>query len=121
VNSSVFAVKPGSPFTMTMRARVSPASAGSGNFAVIFLFDGLERGDLAPRMTVPIAPAPAVVATAQTDADGRYSAALPAQTVAGKFQVQANFAGSKAMWPAFAAVPDGDEDDRDEPDREGRR
>jgi hypothetical protein len=120
VNSSVFTVKPGSPFMMTMRVRVSPASAGSGNFAVIFLFDGLERGGaLAPPMTVPIAPAPVVVATAQTDAEGRYSAALPAQTVAGKFQVQANFAGSTAMWPAFAAVLDGDEDDRDEPDREG--
>jgi hypothetical protein len=111
VNSSAFNVEPGSAFTMTMRARVSPASAGSGYFAVIFLFNGVERGDLAPRMTVTIAPAPAIVATAQTDADGRYSVAVPAQTVAGKFQLQANFAGSTALWPAFAGMPDGDKDD----------
>jgi hypothetical protein len=80
VNSSAFTVEPGSAFTMTMRARVSPASAGSGYFAVIFLFNGVERGDLAPRMTVMIAPAPAIVATAETYADGRYNVTLPAQT-----------------------------------------
>jgi hypothetical protein len=116
VNSSAFTVKPGSPFTMTMRARVSPASAGSGCFSLIFLFNGVERGDLAPRMTVPIAPAPASVATAQTDADGRYSVALPAQTVAGKFQLQANFAGSNTLWPAFAGAPEDDDSDREGPD-----
>jgi hypothetical protein len=111
VNASAFTVEPGSAFTMTMRARVSPAPADSGNFALIFLFppDGVERGDLAPRMTVPIAAAPAIVATAQTDADGRYSVALPAPSAAGKFQLQAKFAGSPMLWPAFAGVPHGDE------------
>jgi hypothetical protein len=111
VNSSAFTVKPGSPFTMTMSARVSPASAGSGNFAAIFLVNGLE---IEPRMTVPIAPEAAVVATTQTDADGHYNVALPAQTVAGKFQLQARFAGSNTLWPAFAGVPDGDDTDRDD-------
>jgi hypothetical protein len=104
VNSSPFTVTPGSAFTMRMRARVSPASAGSGVFALIFLFNGVEQGDLAPRMTVPFAAAPAIVATTQTDADGHYGVALPAPTVAGTFQLQANFAGSSTLWPAFANV-----------------
>ena len=116
VNSSAFAVEPGSAFTMTMRARVSPASADSGNFALIFLFppDGVERSDLGPRQTVPIAAAPAIVATAETDADGRYSVALPQPTVAGKLQLQARFAGSGTTWPAFAAKSEDEEKDRDD-------
>jgi hypothetical protein len=115
VNASAFTVEPGSAFTMTMRARVSPASADSGNFALIFLFppNGVERGDLAPRMTVPIAAAPAIVATAQTDADGRYSVALPSPTVAGKFQLQARFAGSSTTWPASAAELEDEEGDHE--------
>jgi hypothetical protein len=120
VNSSPFAVKPGSAFTMKMQARVSPASAGSGVFALIFLFNGVERGDLAPRMTVPIAAAPAVVGTAQTDADGHYSVALPAQTVPGKSELQARFAGSRTVWPAFAGVSEDDESDHERPERLSR-
>ena len=80
MNSSAFAVKPGSAFALKMQARVSRASAGSGSFDLIFVFVGVERSDLAPRMTVPIAAAPVVVATAQTDADGYFGVALPAQT-----------------------------------------
>jgi hypothetical protein len=113
VNASPFTVEPGSAFTMTMRARVSPASADSGNFALIFLFppNGVERSDLAPRQTVPIAAAPAIVASAETDADGRYSVALPQPTVAGKFQWQARFAGSSTTWPAFAAESEDEDGD----------
>jgi hypothetical protein len=110
VNASPFTVEPGSAFTMTTRARVSPASVDSGNFALIFFIDSVERDDLAPRMTVPIAAAPAIVATAQTDADGRYSVSVPAPTVAGTFQLRARFAGSQTLWPAFAGVPEHDDD-----------
>jgi hypothetical protein len=118
VNSSAFAVKPGSAFALKMQARVSPASAGSGSFDLIFLYDGVERSDLAPRMTVPIAAAPVIVAAAQTDADGHFGVALPAQTIPGRFELQARFAGSNLVWPAFAAAP---EDDRREEEGQDRQ
>lgn len=47
-------------------------------------------------MTAPIAAAQAIVAAAQTDADGRYSVSLPAPTIAGTFQLLAKFAGSQS-------------------------
>jgi hypothetical protein len=45
--------------------------------------------------------------------------ALPAQTVSGKFQLQAKSVGSDTLWSAFAGVPDGDEARREELDRPG--
>jgi hypothetical protein len=110
VNSQPFTVEAGSEFTMTLRARVSPASAESGNFALIFFPPvGVLPDAVAPQRTVPIAAAPAIVATAQTDADGSYSVVLPAPGVSGKFQLQARYAGSQTLWPAFAGVPEQDD------------
>jgi hypothetical protein len=104
VNSSSFAVTPGSTFSLTVQARISPASAGSGYFALIFLVGGKEVDSVAPRVTLPFAPGTSILGSVQTGIDGSYSLTIPPQP-AGVFQLQASFAGSDTLWPAFAAAP----------------
>ncbi|MES2125996.1 MAG: DUF4214 domain-containing protein [Pseudomonadota bacterium] len=96
LNSATFAVAPGSSFTLTIDARVSPVSANSGMFALIFL-DKVEQS----RQVLLFEPGRADIGTARTAADGSYSVpyALPAT---GTYQIKASYAGSESLWPTMA-------------------
>ena len=97
VSSAFFTVTPGSNYVLTVRARVSPSSVGSGKFALIFLAGGIET----TRATLPFSPAKVVVGTTQTTGDGTYS--LPsAPPGADQFRIQAAFQGDDSRWPATA-------------------
>jgi len=101
VNSLQFAVTSGSAFTVAVQARISPFSVGSGFFSVVFLANGTETS----RANLAFAPANLNVGTAQTLNDGSYSFSFVPPNPPEDFELQANFAGSDALWPAFASTP----------------
>ncbi len=102
VNSTFFPITPGSTFTLTVQARVSPASVGSGYFAMIFL--DATGGSPVPRVTLPFAPGISRLGSPRTTGDGTYSLVFPAQP-AGSMRLDASFAGSDTLWPAIASAP----------------
>jgi hypothetical protein len=89
-NSSAFAVTPGSAFTLTVQARISPSSTGSAVLAFIFLIGGSEVDSVAPRVTLPFTPGTSSLGTVQTANDGSYSLTFAPQP-AGVFQLQASY------------------------------
>ncbi len=100
INSVSFPVTPGSSYNLTVQARISPDSVGSGYFALIFF----EATGKSSRDTLLFAPGTITLGSAQTSADGTYvlpSLSLP-QT--GTYQVQASYAGTDTLWPAFATT-----------------
>ncbi len=98
VNSGLFAVTPGSSFTLTIQARISPYSPGSGVFALTFPAVDPTKST---RVTLPFATGTVPLSADQTGSDGSFSLAIPGDKTAG-FQVQATYAGTDALWPAFA-------------------
>jgi hypothetical protein len=97
VNSGPFAVTAGDSYSLTIEARVSPSSAGSGHFAVVFLG---ANGTEVSRDTLNFAAPILTLGSAQTASDGTY--AIPFTPLnAGEFQFQAGYAGTSALWPAF--------------------
>ena len=103
VNSLPIRVTPGSIFSLTIQARVSPSSVGSGNFALVFIG---STGTEVSRSTLEFAPPTLALGRAQTAGDGTYSLSF-APPGAGDFQVQAAYSGTSALWPAFAIGPIG--------------
>jgi uncharacterized protein (TIGR03437 family) len=101
VNSSPLSVIPGDSYTWTIRARVSPASVGSGQFALVFLG---AAGTETSRVTLDFAPPTLTLGAGQTASDGTYSIAF-APLNPGVFQAQAGYPGNSALWPAFAGSP----------------
>jgi uncharacterized protein (TIGR03437 family) len=99
VNGGPVTVIPGDNFNLKIRARVSPSSAGSGQFALVFLG---ASGTEVSRATVEFAPPTLTLGTAQTAGGGTYSIAF-APLHPGGFQLQAGFAGTSAQWPAFTS------------------
>ncbi|HEU4851566.1 MAG TPA: DUF4214 domain-containing protein [Telluria sp.] len=95
INSAPFAVTPGSKFTLTIRARVSPGSVGSGAFALIFL-----KNTEHSRKSLPFRPGTTVLASGKTAADGSYRFSYAAPP--GRQLVQAEYAGNAQYWPALA-------------------
>jgi len=101
VNSSFVTVIPGDSYNFTIQARVSPSSVGSGEFALVFLNTG---GTEVSRATTNFAPPILTLGSGQTASDGAYSIAFT-PLAPGVFQVQAAYAGTSALWPAFASSP----------------
>ncbi len=101
VNSSPLTVIPGDSYSLTIRARVSPSSVGSGHFALVFLN---ASGTEVSRATLNFAPPTLTLGAAQTASDGTYSIAF-APLNSGGFQLQAAYPGTSALWPAFASSP----------------
>jgi hypothetical protein len=100
VNSSPITVVPGSSFTLTIQARVSPSSIDSGYFAMVFL---QPSGTEISRTTLPFAPATITLGAAPTAADGSYRVSFPSAVEAMK--INAFYPGSAALWPAFTGGP----------------
>ena len=104
VNSSSFAVTPGGAYTLTVQARISPDSVGSGYFALIFLVDKEVSRD-----TLAYVPATLTLGTTQTGSDGSYSLQFPPQGL-GVFKIQASYPGvdypaPDARWAALVTAP----------------
>jgi uncharacterized protein (TIGR03437 family) len=104
VNSSAFTVTPGSTFTLNAQARVSPASTGYAVICLVFLIGGVEVDSVAPRVILPFTPGAISLGSAQTGSDGSFGLAYSPQP-AGIFQLQASFAGTETLWPAFLSAP----------------
>ena len=100
VNSSPITVVPGDGFNLTIRARVPPSSTGSGYFALVFLSGGTEVS----QTQLDFAPPILSLGTAQTASDGTYSIPFTGLN-SGGFQLQAAYAGTTALWPAYASSP----------------
>lgn len=93
-NSLHFAVTPGATYTFTVRARVSPASEGSGYFALIFL--GRDNQEV-ERPTIPLTPQVFDLGRATTGTDGGFE--LTANFVVQAGTIQARFPGDERLWP----------------------
>jgi uncharacterized protein (TIGR03437 family) len=109
---SIFAVTPGSAYTLTVTARISPDSIASGYFALIF-FAGPPCPTLCPvtsvytevsRDTLPYAAGTITLGMLQTGSDGSYSSQFSPVDAAGSLQVTAYYAGSNVLWPAQATA-----------------
>jgi uncharacterized protein (TIGR03437 family) len=101
VNSLPLTAVPGSTYNLTIQARVSPSSFGSGYFALVFL---TASGTEISRNVVQFEPATVTLGTSQTASDGSYNLSF-APPNSGSPQLQAAYAGTGALWPAFASSP----------------
>jgi hypothetical protein len=96
-NSDEFGVTAGAQFPLTVDARVSPRSAGSGYFTLIWFDSG---GNEPFRQTIMFQPQTQSLGTATTDNTGSFSINNPPDPTL--YQVTASYAGSSAQWPAQA-------------------
>jgi uncharacterized protein (TIGR03437 family) len=101
VNSGPLTVIPGDSFNLAIRARVSPSSAGSGQFALVFLG---ASGTEVSRATLEFSPPTLTLGAAQTAGDGTYSIGFTPLNPGG-FELEAAYGGTSTLWPAFAISP----------------
>jgi hypothetical protein len=101
LNSFNFNATSGALYTLQIKARVSPQSAGSGYFMIIFL-----AGSEIARQTLNLQSGTLTLGSAQTASDGSYSVQFDAQPGdPAQLQTQADYPGidypaSNALWPA---------------------
>ena len=98
INSQTFAVTPGSAYELNVRARISPASIGSGVFALIFLADKESS-----REVIPFQPGKISVGTTQTLPDGSYRVPFVSPSPV-YYKIQSVLNGTDLLWPAMATV-----------------
>ena len=98
LNSTVFAVTAGTAYEVVFRAKVAPASEGSGYFALMF---PTANGD--HRRIIQLSGVERVVA-ATTTTRGMYAVRLAATGDATLYRVTAGYAGDGTYWPAYGRV-----------------
>ncbi len=103
VNSGPITVVPGDGYNLTIRARVSPSSVGSGSFSLVFLG---ANGTEVSRGSLNFEPPTLALGNAQTASDGTYRIPFTPLNPGG-FLLQAAYAGTSALWPAFSSSPTG--------------
>lgn len=95
INSAHYPVKVGATYSLTFAARVSPASVGSGYFAIFFLTQSTE----VTRSGIPLKPA-AVISTATTNEKGAFQSTLSGLPPA-KLVLEVSCAGDDQYMPAY--------------------
>ncbi len=99
INSEPFTVTPGSTYTVTFEARISPKSFGSGFFVLVLLG---PQGEIS-RQRIQLASIAVPLARATTGAQGQYQITL--ESLSGENSlVEANYAGDDQYWPAYASI-----------------
>ena len=98
-STNPIAVNPGAQFTFQVAARVSPLSAGTGYFTLIW-FDA--NGNEPSRETILFEPQGQTLSAVTTAADGSFS--LPTSVDPNQNQVTAQYAGSSTLWPSTATT-----------------
>ena len=96
LNSASFPATAGASYSATFATRVSPMSAGSGYFTVIFLATTETS-----RVTVRVDPEGIPLGSGMTNASGAFTIA-DADRSSGKLLVEATYVGSDRYWPAYA-------------------
>jgi len=96
INSAYFPVNGDVAYTLTFSARVSPASVGSGYFAIFFLTNSTE----VTRVTIPLKPAVITSSTATTDDRGAFRSTLSGFPPA-KFLLEVSYPGDDRYMPAY--------------------
>lgn len=94
INSTGFAVSPGSPYRLEVTARTLAAEAGRAYIAAIFLADTESWRDI-----LSLAPAPISLATLASEPDGALRLSH-AGIEPGCYQLVLEYAGDAAHWPA---------------------
>jgi IPT/TIG domain/Glycosyltransferase WbsX len=112
LDANPFPVTAGAQFQLSMSARISTPSLGSGNFIVAFLdasgagtylqIPGPSNGALIPE-SVPFTPANLPLGKATTDANGQYQLSLSALR-GSQATIETTYAGDLRHWPAYARV-----------------
>ena len=99
INSVPIPVIAGSSYNLTIQARVSPSSFGSGHFALVFLgAAGIEIS----RAALEFSPTILDLGTTQTASDGTYRLSVTPLNLGGA-QLRAAYSGAGTLWPAFAS------------------
>ena len=98
LNGTAFGVTAGKRFKFTVAARIAPASAGSGYFTIIWLYEKEFK-----RQMIPIQAAPPGHVFVATDDGGAFGYVWPGLPT-GRIVIKARWAGDDTHSPAMASI-----------------